>query len=173
MEVKLALALPEGLRVTDMTVKDGALTIAAVSMQEHPCCPLCCSPASRVHSHYSRQIADVPCGGLRVRLVVLVRNFFCEVPPCARKIFAERLTPFVAPWARVTTRLYQIVQTIGLATDGMLGARLTARLGIATSRMTILRRIMALPTAQARAGARAWNRRLLVPARKKIWHDPC
>jgi transposase len=58
----------------------------------------------------------------------------------------ERLVPFVEPWARVTRRLYQIVQIIGLATGGRLGIRVTDRLGIQTSRQTILRRIMALPT---------------------------
>jgi hypothetical protein len=65
---------------------------------------------------------------------------------CQRKIFAERLTPFAAPWARVTARLFQIVQILGLATGGRLGVRVTDRLSIQTSRTTILRRIMALPT---------------------------
>jgi transposase len=41
-----------------------------------------------------------------------------------------------------------VVQAIGLATGGMLGARLAERMGIQTSWMTILRRMMALPTAQ-------------------------
>ena len=58
----------------------------------------------------------------------------------------ERLTPFVDSFARVTQRLFQIVQVIGLATGGRLGGRVTDRLGIQTSRHTILRRIMALPT---------------------------
>ena len=58
----------------------------------------------------------------------------------------ERLTSFVNPWARVTRRLCQIVQVIGLATGGRLGVRVTDRLGIPTTRQTILRRIMALPT---------------------------
>lgn len=58
----------------------------------------------------------------------------------------ERITPFVEPWARVTRRLYQIVQILGLATSGRLGIRVTDRLGIQTTRHTILRRIMALPT---------------------------
>ena len=75
-----------------------------------------------------------------------MRKFFCDVTACARKIFAERIGPFVKPWARVTTRLSERVQTIGLATGGMLGARLTHRLGIQTCPITILRRIMALPT---------------------------
>ena len=39
-----------------------------------------------------------------------------------------------------------MVQAIGLATGGMLGARLAERMGIQTSWMTILRRMMALPT---------------------------
>ena len=46
----------------------------------------------------------------------------------------------------MTQRLYQIIQVIGLATGGRLGIRVTARLGIQTTRQTILRRIMALPT---------------------------
>ena len=46
----------------------------------------------------------------------------------------------------MTTRLSESVQTIGLATGGMLGARVTDRLGIQTCWMTILRRRMALPT---------------------------
>jgi hypothetical protein len=39
----------------------------------------------------------------------------------------------------------QVVQAIGLATCGKGGARLAARLGMSTSRQTILRRIMDLP----------------------------
>jgi transposase len=146
MEVQSALALPEGLEVRGIDLIDEVLTITAVSTQPQPCCPLCGRPSARVHSRYQRKIADLPCAGVPVRLLVLVRKCFCEVTTCARKIFAERITPFVAPWARVTARLFQIVQAIGLATGGMLGVRLSSRLGIQTSWMTILRRIMALPT---------------------------
>ncbi len=62
------------------------------------------------------------------------------------KIFAERLTPFVKSLARVTVRLFQVVQAIGLEIGGMPVARLAERLGIKTSWMTVLRRIMVLPT---------------------------
>jgi hypothetical protein len=49
----------------------------------------------------------------------------------------------------MTTRLCQAMQAVGLATCGRLGARLASRLGIATSWMTIVRRVMALPTQPA------------------------
>ncbi|GHO63939.1 hypothetical protein KSC_028310 [Ktedonobacter sp. SOSP1-52] len=144
-EVKPALALPSSLEVRTIEILDGVLTITAISTQKAPYCPLCGTPAAHVHSRYTRQVADLPCGGQFVRLLVLVRKCFCKEPTCQRKVFAERLTPFVAPWARVTARLFQIVQTLGLATGGRLGARVTDRLSIQTSKTTILRRIMALP----------------------------
>jgi transposase len=81
-----------------------------------------------------------------VQLLLAVRKFFCDVPTCPRKIFAERLAPFAAPRARVTPRLSQIVQIIGLATGARLGVRVTDRLERQTSRHTLLRRIMTLPT---------------------------
>jgi hypothetical protein len=146
MEAKLLLSLPEGLEVTDIDVITGVLTSSAVSTHTSACCPLCSSLATRVHSHYTRTIADLPCVGQPVSLLVQVPKFFCDVTGCARKIFVERIAPFVEPWARVTTRLFESVQIIGLATGGKLGARVTDRLGIQTCWMTILRRMMALPT---------------------------
>ncbi|GHO48640.1 transposase [Ktedonospora formicarum] len=130
----------------NIKISDDVLTITSLSTQACPCCPLCGKPSARIHSRYIRQVADLPCGGRQVRLLVQVRKCFCETPDCIRKIFMERLTPFVNTFARVTQRLFQIVQVIGLATGGRLGVRVTDRLGIQISRHTILRRIMALPT---------------------------
>ena len=142
-EVKSVLAIPGGLEVIDIEVIDEVLTIITVSTQIHPCCPLCGTPAARVHNCYCRQAADLPYSGQQVRLLVQVHKCFYTVPSCVRKIFVERLTPFVQPWARVTQRLYQIVQILGLATGSRLGVRVTDRLGIETTHQTILRRIIA------------------------------
>jgi transposase len=146
MEVKLALALPDGLELVACERIEDLFALTVVSTQEFASCPCCRAPATRVHSHYTRQVADLPCGGQRLHLLLHVRKFFCEAASCVRKIFVERLTPFIEPWARVTLRLFQIVQTLGLAMGGRLGVRVTDRLSIQTSRTTIIRRIMALPT---------------------------
>lgn len=139
-------ALPSGLEITACSYQEGVLCVSLLSTQPTSRCPLCGSLATRIHSRYQRRLADLPSTGQPVRFLLAVRKFFCDVPSCPRKIFAERLVPFVAPWARLTARLFQLVQIIGLATGGRLGVRVTDRMGIQTSRFTILRRIMALPT---------------------------
>ncbi len=146
MEGLPLLSLPEGLYIMQIQEEATAFTISVISTRPCSYCPLCAGASSSVHSHYSRTVRDVPCGGHNVRLHLAVRKFFCRNPDCQRKIFTERLPDFVEPWAQMTPRLVAAIQAIGLATSGSLGARLAARLGIVTSWMTILRRIMALPT---------------------------
>jgi transposase len=140
MNVKSLFDLPEELEVISSDVTNKVITITAASTQTAPRCPLCGTSATRIHSHYSRQLTDMSCVGQRVRLILHVRKFFCDVRTCARKIFTERLAPFIDPWARVTTRFFQAMENIGLATSGKLGARLADGLGMQTSWMTILRR---------------------------------
>lgn len=144
MEVSLLLSLPEGLRVERLEPQGDLLAIAVVSVRPSSCCPLCAQASSQIHSQYQRTLRDVPCGGRKVVLHLSVRKFFCRNPDCARKIFTERLPPFVEPWAQVTTRLFEAVQAIGLATGGELGTRMADRIGFHTSPSTILGRIMAL-----------------------------
>jgi transposase len=91
-------------------------------------------------------VADLPCAGFRVQLILHVHKFFCETVDCSRKIFTERLPAFVEPWARVTVRLRQALEAVGIATCGEVGTRLAERLALPTSPTTLLRRMMALPT---------------------------
>lgn len=138
-------ALPSGIEITACTHQEGVLCVSLLSTQSSSPCPLCGTAATRIHSHYQRRLTDLPCTGQPVRFQLSVRKFFCDESTCPRKIFTERLPPFVTPGARMTARLFQMLQSIGLATGGRLGVRLTDRMGIQTSRHTLLRRIMALP----------------------------
>src|SRR5262245_1049075 len=124
MKLEALLGLPEGLEVRSLDVTDQMITLTIVSTQQTPCCSLCGRRACRVHSHYCRQLTDLSCAGRSVRFILHVRKFFCDEKTCVRKIFTERLVPFIQPWARVTTRFFQAMEDIGLATSGMLGARL-------------------------------------------------
>src|SRR5260370_30182112 len=149
MEKAPLLPLPEGMLIDQIQITATGLLISVISTHPPSCCPLCAEPSSSIKCHYHRTLYDVPCGGRRVLLSLTVREFYCRNAYCPRKVFAERFPPFVAPWARMTIRHGQQITSIGLATCGKGGTRLAARLGIHTTRQTILRRIMALPESSA------------------------
>jgi transposase len=145
MDLSSLFALPNGLEVAGISASDKLLTVRLISSAASSICPLCAHAATHVRSYYTRLVADVPCAGRQVQLILRARKFRCDTPECPRKIFAERLGPFLEAWARKTTRLRQAIEAIGLSTCGEVGARLASRLGIATSPTTVLRRIMDLP----------------------------
>lgn len=71
-------------------------------------CPACGGGSVRVHSRYTRTLADLPLSGCPVQLKLLVRRFRCDRELCTRRIFSERLAA-ATPWARRTARLDEIV----------------------------------------------------------------
>jgi transposase len=144
METLQFFLLGEGLELTRMEQQEEQLVLHVTATSPCALRPLCQQPATRLHSRYRRIVKDLPCAGQQVRLILSARKFFCETVDCVRKVFAERLPQLVAPWAHMTTRLCEALQVIGLATCGRLGARLAGHLGIITSWMTIVRRVMAL-----------------------------
>jgi len=149
MERTPLLPLPEGMLIDQIQITENGLVVSVIATHSTSCCPLCAEASSSIKSHYRRSLQDVPCGGRRVQLALTVRKFYCRNALCERKVFTERLPLFVEPWARTTIRHCEQITSIGLATCGKGGTRLAARLGIHTTRQTILRRIMALPDSSA------------------------
>jgi hypothetical protein len=149
MEEASLFALPEGMSVEQIQITEHGLVIDIKASHPTSCCPLCAHPSDSIKTHYRRVLQDAPCAGRQVQLVLTVRKFNCRNSYCPRKVFTERLPTFVEPWARMTIRCCQQITSIGLATCGKGGARLAARLGMPTTRPTILRRIMDLPDVSA------------------------
>jgi transposase len=120
------------------------LTMVVSTKADHARCPLCDQPSTQVHSRYHRSLADLPWNGIAVRLDLTTRRFFCRVADCPRRIFTERLPELVAPYARRTLRLTQVLEVIGLAIGGEAGARVLRRLATVTSPDTLLRVLRAI-----------------------------
>jgi transposase len=79
--------LPENMAITSVHPTALILTIDLACSDPVACCPLCHQPSERVHSKYQRVVADVPCGGRRVILLLTVRKFICHTDDCLRSIF--------------------------------------------------------------------------------------
>jgi transposase len=138
----LTLNLPgTGLAIVDVTPTPALLLIRIACTAANASCPLCGCASDRVHSRYTRTIADLPAHDRPVALRLIVRRFRCATPGCRRAIFCERVPELVAPHARATGRLTDIHRLVGLALGGEPGARLADRLDIPTSPDTLLRRV--------------------------------
>lgn len=102
-------------------------------------CPACGSVSWRIHSRYTRTVADLPWHNTPVWLQLQVRRFFCDVPTCPRRIFVERVPTVAARHARKTCRMLESLSKIGLALGGQAGCRLASQLGLCSSPDSLLR----------------------------------
>ena len=132
--------VPPGLVMDSVDGSGDAVVVTGRSNALTAACPLCGTASCHVQSRYVRQPSDLPCGGRRVRLRLLVRRFRCGVPGCPRQVFAERFgTTVLAERARRTGRLEEVVHHLGLAMGGRPGAGFARRLMLPVSNDTLLR----------------------------------
>jgi zinc-finger of transposase IS204/IS1001/IS1096/IS1165 len=145
MNVSLLLPLSDGLSIERIDPTATTVTVFVVATGASAACPLCACSSGRIHSSYTRKVADLPCAGRQVTLVLSVRKFFCGSLPCRRSICTERLPDLVQPWARVTKRLLAALQALGVATSAEVSERLAPRLGMKIAAPTLLRRVRTIP----------------------------
>src|SRR6266849_5701199 len=146
-----ALLLPDAdvLHLDAVSLEGDAIHLVLSTVQTAPRCPVCNQPALRVHSGYVRFPADLPCGGVPLRLELHARRFHCDAAHCPRRIFTERLPGVLPPYARCTLRLTAALEALAHALGGKAGARLADRLGMSASRDTLLRRLQETAPATA------------------------
>jgi transposase len=134
---------PASLHLEAIYPDAGAITIVLRTCQLTATCPDCERPSDRIHSWYRRTFTDLPWQGLAVRFRLHTRRWRCPNPDCSRHIFTERLPAVVAPFARRTVRLAEVVDAIAFALGGEAGARVLATLGLPVSADTLLNRVRA------------------------------
>jgi transposase len=135
------LRVPVGSRLVRTDFDGVILTLEIATTNPNASCPACGYETWRVHSRYSRGLAEEPAFGHQVRLQMKVRRFLCSGSRCPRRIFAEPLDGFAAKYARTTTRLAQTHRAIGSALGGEAGAWLAVKTAMPTSPDTLLRRV--------------------------------
>lgn len=129
-------------------LENDLLVLAGHLLTQTADCPLCRFSSARVHSRYTRHLADLPISGQRVQIQLLVRRFFCRNPACERRTFVEQLPTLMEKQARRTLRQYQLLQNQAFALGGEPGRRAALKMGIKISGDTLLRIIRKTPTPQ-------------------------
>lgn len=136
---------PTCLQLKHLEASSNKIIAIVATARPEAFCPLCDAPSDRVHSHYVRQVADLPWVGVSVKLELHTRRFFCFNLACERQIFTERLPSVVVPYARRTLRLADVLTLIAFALGGEAGSRLAEGMGLVTSPDTLLRLIRGTP----------------------------
>nr|WP_237529027.1 transposase family protein [Streptomyces sp. SID5469] len=108
-------------------------------------CPDCGRGSARVHSRYSRTLADVAVGGRPVVIGLSVRRLFCDGPGCGRRTFTEQVEGLTVRYQRRSPLLQHLVQMAGVLLAGRGGARLLQILKVPLSRTSVLFHLMRLP----------------------------
>lgn len=143
----ILLPLPEGIVLQTICPTASSVVVWIACTNLVAACPQCQQPSERVHGHYIRTVADLPCGGRHVLLRFAVRKFVCCTLECSQQIFTERRPDFVLSYARMTNRLRDALLALGMTTGGESGEWLAPKLGMSISAPTLLRhmRQLALP----------------------------
>jgi transposase len=137
----LPVLLPEHahLDVESLRHADGAIVMVAGATGDTASCPLCGVCSCHVHSQYGRTLRDLPWQGVRDRVALRTRRFYCRSENCRRKIFAERFPNLTVAYDRQTNRHAEVLKRIGYDLGGEAGFQLASELGLDSSPDTILR----------------------------------
>jgi transposase len=90
------LRAPAGSRLVRSEFDGTTLTLGIATTRPNASCPSCGEQTWRVHSRYTRSLAEEPVFGRQVRLLMTVRRFFCSASRCPRRVFVEPLGGFAA-----------------------------------------------------------------------------
>ena len=137
MKTSMTWSPAAGLNVVSVEPGEQAWTVT-VDSQRSTFCPGCGTRSQSRHSTYLRTLRDLSAQGAPVVVNARLGRWRCRNQQCDRRIFAERVPGFAAPFARRTARLAEIVWLLGHSAGGRPSERLMRRLGMPVSDTTIL-----------------------------------
>src|SRR5260370_42626540 len=87
---------PSFLQLVRLEADEQSLIAIVETTSSEALCPLCHCRSERIHSRYTRVVADLPWAGWAVRLKLHARRFFCRNQDYQGRRFTERLPSLMA-----------------------------------------------------------------------------
>ena len=135
---ELIKELDSKLVITGKEIKDDIMYIYCETKKQPTKCKYCGVESEKVHSVYTRTIADLPIQKYKVKLVIKVKKYFCNNSKCNHSTFAENLD-FVEKNALRTKRLDEYINEIGLKNSSVEAKKQITNSHVQISNNTILR----------------------------------
>ena len=99
-------------------------------------CPFCGEMSSRVHSHYQREVQDLPIHDRQTILLLDTRKMRCQNPACNHATFSERFG-FVASNGKKTTRLAEKILATSSKVSSVSASKILGKDAVKVSKSTI------------------------------------
>ena len=80
---------PAGITIDSIDPGANELVIGLACDTPSMPCPECHQLSARIHGHYQRTVADLPCAGRTVILALTVRKFVCSTPGAGAVLCAD------------------------------------------------------------------------------------
>jgi transposase len=141
LSYKELLSNLKGLTVRKL-VPAGPGWVVEAEGSSHALCPDCGVTSHSRYSRYWRKLRDLPLQGASVTLKLQMGRWRCRSRRCLRQIFTERVDGVLLPHSQQTNRLSEVHRLVGRALGGRSGQRLLNRLGMPSTRHTLLRRVI-------------------------------
>ena len=126
MDTRAFCPSPAELALDRLVVSSEGITVVATARRLTVPWPMCGKVARRVHSHYTRTLADLPCmecTSASLPTCAASSVITCDRRGCRRRGFNKRLPDSAASYARRTGRAALALEAIGFAVGGRPGAR--------------------------------------------------
>lgn len=108
----------DNLSVISVDNQQDVLVVYVQSTTRCASCLNCCITSKRIHSYYSRKIADLPVFDKISRIILRSRKFYCHQDECPFKVSTERFESYLRPYKRRTERLESKIRQLGLLAGG-------------------------------------------------------
>lgn len=135
---ELVKELDNKLEVTRKEIKDDIMYIYCETKKQSTKCRYCGEESENVHSVYTKTISDLPIQKYKVKLVIIVKKYFCNNSKCNHTTFAEPLD-FVEKNALRTKRLDEYIKKVGLKNSSIEARNQITNSHVEISNNTILR----------------------------------
>lgn len=131
----------DNFRVISVGNQQDVLEIYLQGITRSAACQNYCITSKKIHSCYTRKIADLPVFGKTSMIIFRSPKFYCDQNECPFKVFTERFDNHFKPYKRRTERLEGKISKLGLPAGGRSAQRICVILSMPTSDTTILRLI--------------------------------
>ncbi|MET8748009.1 ISL3 family transposase [Streptomyces sp. NPDC004728] len=115
-----------------------ALIVVATACGPPPRCPGCRVRARRVHSSYTRSLAERPLSGRKLLVRLRVRRFFRDRSQCRRRTFVEQVSGLSERYRRSSLGLKTWLRQVAVELGGRAGERLCRRTHLVAGRTRLL-----------------------------------